>query len=237
MIPDWPILLGLPLWVWLFGVPTLLSIVAFWKRETLTTTLQPVWRFLDRVYFGCGVISAFFMVLILVLIIIHMIARWTGLTFPGSTEYAAYAMAATSFFAFAYALTHGAHIRVSVFLNKPGGTRLWLDVFATFIAAITVTYFARFTLNTYLITFLASGRTMGRDMVPEGFLSVFKIFVTSPSEWGTLWASAGTWVPTPLWLPKLCMAFGMCLLALALWDMLIRLLVNGKSDIVSEGVE
>ena len=37
--------------------------------------------------------------------------------FPGSTEYAGYAMAATSFFALAYTLTQGAHIRVSILLN------------------------------------------------------------------------------------------------------------------------
>ena len=40
-----------------------------------------------------------FMVLILVIIIFQMMARWTGVTFEGSTEFAGYAMAATYFFA------------------------------------------------------------------------------------------------------------------------------------------
>lgn len=234
---DWPVTLGVPLWVWVFGLPTLLTIYCYIARDRMTNKLSGVWRFLDRLYLGSGMVAGGFMVLILVIIVLHMIARWTGLTFPGSTEYAAYAMAATSFFAFAYALTHGAHIRVSIFLNRSDFTRFWLDIFALYIGALTITYFARFTLNTYLISFLNMGRTMGRDEVPEGVLSMFKLFVTVPGKWGELFTDAGTWTSTPLWLPKLAMSFGMCLLAIALWDTLIRVLVTGKSNIKSETVE
>ena len=46
-----------------------------------------------------------------------MVARWTSVALPGTTEFAGYAMAATSFFALAHALTRGAHIRVSILLN------------------------------------------------------------------------------------------------------------------------
>ena len=84
------------------------------------------------------------MVTILLLIVGQMMARWSLMTFPGSTEYAGYAMAATSFFALAYTLTNGGHIRVSIFLNLNKYTRLWLDAFAMLIASITATYFARY---------------------------------------------------------------------------------------------
>ena len=40
------------------------------------------------------------------------------------------AMAATSFFALAYTLTQGAHIRVSVLLNLNHHTKFWLDAAA-----------------------------------------------------------------------------------------------------------
>ncbi len=55
----------------------------------------------------------------------QMLARWTGEMFPkAAPNYAGYAMAAASFLAFANALNHGAHIRVSIvkrsypFLNR-----------------------------------------------------------------------------------------------------------------------
>ena len=52
-----------------------------------------------------------------------MTARWSGQQFPGSTDYAGYCMAAASFFALAYALNRGAHIRVSLLLSALGRWR------------------------------------------------------------------------------------------------------------------
>ena len=66
-------------------------------------------RLLDGLYALGGVIAAFFLIAILTLIVLQMLARWTGQVFPGATDYAGYCMAAASFFAFAYALNHGAH--------------------------------------------------------------------------------------------------------------------------------
>ena len=74
-------------------------------------------RALDALYLAGGVVAALFMIAILVLIVLQMLARWTGQVFPGATDYAGYCMAAASFFAFAYALNHGAHIRVSLMLT------------------------------------------------------------------------------------------------------------------------
>ena len=75
---------------------------------------------LDKVYLASGVIAALFLIAILVLIVIQMLARWTGEVFPGAPDYAGYCMAAASFFAFAHALNRGAHIRVSMLLNAVG---------------------------------------------------------------------------------------------------------------------
>ena len=87
--------------------------------------LRPVWSVLDRIYLLGGILGACFMVLILLLIVAQMIARWSDIAFPGSTSFAGYGMAATSFFAFAYALNHGAHIRASIALNAMGSKRWW----------------------------------------------------------------------------------------------------------------
>jgi len=61
-------------------------------------------RLLDFIYFASGALAAVSLVAILLLIVVQMIARWTGEVFPGAASYAGYAMAASSFLAFANAL-------------------------------------------------------------------------------------------------------------------------------------
>ncbi len=235
---DWPSLLGIPLWVWLFVIPTVIVILCALQPETARKVLTPVWALLDRLYLAGGVIAAVFLILILVIIVLQMIARWSGIAFPGSTEMAGYAMAATSFFAMAYTLNRGAHIRVSIFLNISPFTRRWLNAFAMLIAAITATYFARYAIKTNIFSKMLNDRTQGQDMVPEWLLSVFAMFKTSPAKWGDLWASTGSeWVFTPMWLPQIPMSVGTILLAIALWDNLTRLMVTGHSRIEAEAVK
>ncbi|HHI70682.1 MAG TPA: TRAP transporter small permease subunit [Rhodobacteraceae bacterium] len=235
---DWQPFLGLPLWVWLFVLPVLLAGFCLVQRRTAGKLLTPVWRVLDRIYLVSGVIAAGFMVLILLLIVAQMFARWSGLTFPGSTEYAGYAMAATSFFALAHALMRGAHIRVSIFLNMNRFTRIWLDAAATLIAAIIATYFARFAIKTNILSKLLNDRTQGQDFVPEWLISFFRMFANPPTKWGEIWANTGSeWVYTPMWLPQLPMSVGTVLLAIALWDALTRLLVTREPAIKGEAIE
>ena len=178
------------------------------------------------------------MITILLIIIAQMIARWTGVAFQGSSEFAGYAMAATSFFAMAYTLNHGAHIRVSILLNINNFTKMWVDVFAMLIAAITATYFARYAVKTNFMSVMLNDRTQGQDQVPEWLLSLFSMFKHSPNEWATIWGSAGNdLVFTPIWLPQLSMSVGTILLAIALWDNLSRLLINGETSSKSEGIQ
>jgi len=89
---------------------------AHWLRRTL-----------DTLYTSAGVIAAMFLLAVLALIVIQMIARWSSLTFRGAPDYAGYCMAGASFFAFAYALNRGAHIRVSIVLNALG-SRAWYAI-------------------------------------------------------------------------------------------------------------
>ncbi|WP_372612692.1 TRAP transporter small permease [Aquicoccus sp.] len=99
-------------------------------------------RALDALYLAGGVIAALFTIAILVIIVAQMIARWTGAVFPGATDYAGYCMAAASFFAFAYALNHGAHIRVSLFLNVLGHHRVKGELWCFGMGAVISSYFA-----------------------------------------------------------------------------------------------
>ncbi|MEM6617999.1 MAG: TRAP transporter small permease subunit [Pseudomonadota bacterium] len=232
---DWQPVMGLPLWAWIFVAPTALAALLWATRPR--TLLRPVWRILDAVYTGAGVLAAFFMMVILGLIVAQMVARWSGVTFPGSTAFAGYAMAATSFFALAHALTHGAHIRVSILLNANAFTRRWLNAAAMLVAAITATYFARFAIKTNFISEMLNDRTQETDKVPEWLLTAVTMLGTWPWEWGDLWARSGSeWVFTPVWLPQLPMSVGTVLLAVALWDYLVRLLVDDRR-IEAESVE
>jgi len=97
--------------------------------------LGAIRKSLDGLYLAGGALAALFMVAILVVIVWQMNARWWGFVAPGATDYAGYCMAGASFLALAYALNHGAHIRVSLFLTKMGRWRrvgeLWCYTVAT----------------------------------------------------------------------------------------------------------
>jgi len=234
---NWPIFIGLPLWFWLFIVPTSMVIAIRFTRQRMALILPPLWRFLDRIYIISGIIAAVFMVTILAIIVVQMIARWVGFSFEGSTEFAGYAMAATSFFALAHALSRGAHIRVSILLNLNRFTKLWLDAFAMLIAAITATYFARFAVKTNFMSEILNDRTQGQDQIPEWVVALLKMPGTAPWEWAGLWTNGSAWIYTPVWVPQIPMSIGTILLAIALWDHLVRLLVNDETSIKGETVE
>lgn len=235
---DWSPVLGLPLWVWLFVLPSLIGLACFALGPKLERPLRPLWRALDGLYFASGAIAACFMVTILLLIVAQMVARWTGIALPGTTEFAGYAMAATSFFALCHALTKGAHIRVSIILNWNRYTARWLDLFAVFAAAVIATYFARFAIKTNMFSEMLNDRTQGQDQIPEWVVAVLSLPATPLSEWGSALSSAsGELVYTPVWIPQLAMSIGATLLAIALWDTLYRTIITGKNPIVSEAVE
>jgi TRAP-type C4-dicarboxylate transport system permease small subunit len=235
---DWPNLVGLPLWFWLFIAPTLGATACFFARNRAERILTPLWRYLDRLYTLGGMIASVFMVAILVLIVAQMIARWSNVAFPGSTEFAGYAMAATSFFALAHALMRGAHIRVSILLNLNTTINRWLDPFALLIAAVTATYFARYALKTTIFSEMLNDRTQGQDQIPETVLTILNMFNTAPWNWPDLWAASGSnWVYTPMWVPQIPMCIGTILLAIALWDSLYRLVITGNNPIKSEAIK
>lgn len=100
------------------------------------TVFRILRQFLDRLYIAGGIIASLFLIAILALIVLQMLARWTGEVFPGAPDYAGYCMAAASFFAFAYALNNSAHIRVSIVLNHLGRFRrhgeIWCFLIGSF---------------------------------------------------------------------------------------------------------
>ena len=128
--------------------------------------LRFVRRVLDALYLGCGMVAAVFLILILTIIVAQMVARWTGNVFPGSTDYAGYCMAAASFFAMAYALNRGAHIRVNLLLSKMGRFRRWGEIWCFAIGSALACYFAYYAIKAVYWSHKLNDISQGLDATP-----------------------------------------------------------------------
>lgn len=162
---------------------------------------------LDFLYRASELVAALSMIAILVLIVMQMLARWSSAIFPGAPEYAAYCMAAASFFGFAAALNRGSHIRVSLLMNAVGPRmRRLVDIWCFAVAATTMWYFV---INARQFVYWS-----------------WKFRDVSQSEDATL-----------LWIPQSVMVIGGALLAIALTDNLLHLVFTGKNRIVHDAIE
>ena len=93
-----------------------------------TRIRHPIRAVLDAIYNFSGVVAAGFLLILLFIIVTQMVMRWSGSVFIGATNYAGYCMAAASFFALAYALNKGSHIRVGLVLNHLGRYRRFGEI-------------------------------------------------------------------------------------------------------------
>lgn len=174
----------------------------------MTGVLHGLRRVLDFIYLAAGILAALCLIAILLLIVAQMVARWTGEIFPGAANYAGYAMAAASFFAFANALNRGSHIRVSLVLNAvPARFRRLLEIWCFGVAAAVMWYF---TYYAYWFTYWS-----------------WKFNEVSQAQ-----------DATPLWIPQSVMVIGGGILAIALTDHLIHVIMRGdhriKRDLVDQ---
>ena len=157
--------------------------------------LRAVRRTLDALYLAGGVVGAVFMIGILLVIVAQMIARWSGLVFPGGPSYAGYAMAGASFMALAHTLNKGAHVRVSLILSGLGRHRRFAEIWCYGIGAVLAIFFARYAIRGNMWSYTLNDVSQGQDA-------------------------------TPLWIPQLVMSAGTVLLALAMVDHFVRVLLT-----------
>ncbi len=123
-------------------------------------------RFLDRLYEGAGMAAALCLMLILVVIVAQMVARWSGISFPGSTAYAGYLMAAASFLAFPYALNCDSHVRVGLFLNALGERRFWAELWCFGIGSVLTCWLAFYACRLVHWSIVLHDISQERDMTP-----------------------------------------------------------------------
>ncbi len=164
-------------------------------------------RALDRLYLVSGILAALCLIAILTLIVLQMLARWTGEMFPGVPEYAGYFMAAASFLAFANALNRGSHIRVSILINAVGPLpRRILEIWCFSIGALMMWVFVYWGWDFVQTSIKLGDISQGQDR-------------------------------TPLWIPQSFMLFGAAIMAVALTDNLIHVLVSGQHRIKRDLVD
>lgn len=163
----------------------------------MITTKKSIARsLLIKFYLTSGYLAAFFLLSILIIIVAQMLYRWLGYSFPGSTDYAGYCMAASTFFGLAYTLNRNAHIRVNIMLNLTKGKahqllQVWCLSFAVFISA----YFSFYAIRNVKLSRVIHDISQGQDA-------------------------------TPLWIPQLSLAIGMLIFTIALLDHLILIVCN-----------
>lgn len=158
-------------------------------------------RYLDGLYTISGWMAAVCLVVILLIIVAQMVARWTGAQFSGATSYAGYAMAAASILAFANALNRGAHIRVSLLLNVVSPRVQWLlEIWCFGLGAVIAWYFTYFAFWFTYWSWKFDDVSQAQDA-------------------------------TPLWIPQSVMVIGGGIFAIALTDNLLNVIFRGKHRI------
>ncbi|BBK31824.1 TRAP-type C4-dicarboxylate transport system permease small subunit [Stella humosa] len=157
-------------------------------------------RFLDGLYRGSGILACVFMVGVAVMILAQIAGRTTGILVPSADDISGYCMGASTFFALAYSLRRGGHIRVELLLQRFGpGLRRVFEIWCLGIASAMTAY------ATWWCIFLTWESFMLGDVSPGV-------------------------VPIPLWLPQLSMSAGITLLMIAFVDDLVTVLRGGRAS-------
>ena len=122
-------------------------------------------RALDAAYLAGGMLAALCLLLMLIVVVAQAAARWLGFVLPGATNVAGYAMAAASFFAFAYALNAGAHIRVNLLLSRLGKRRRWGEAWCFAAGGALASYLAWHAVKTVYWSYRLNDISQGQDAV------------------------------------------------------------------------
>ncbi|MCB1438944.1 MAG: TRAP transporter small permease [Nitratireductor sp.] len=128
--------------------------------------MRAIRSFLDGLYRVSAFLAAACLMAILAVIVLQMGARWFGIAFPGSSEYAGYLMAAASFLAFAHALNSGSHIRVSLLLTALGRHRFWGELWAYSIGSAASAYMAWYAVKMVRVSLRFHDVSQGQDATP-----------------------------------------------------------------------
>lgn len=157
-------------------------------------------KILDSIYKAGGYLSAFFLVLICLLVVcqvsLNCIDRIStlltgtaiGLTIPSYADFTGFFLAAASFLALAYTMRAGGHIRVTLFYsNFSNGAQQVLEGLCLLLATATTLYFTYYTGSLVL-------ESLEYNDLSSGMIAV------------------------PIWIPQSSMFLGLVILSISLLD-------------------
>ncbi len=123
-------------------------------------------RALDILYSSSGLLSAFFLMMIGVTILLQIAGRFLNFAFD-ATEVSGFCMAASTFFGLAYTLKAGAHIRVNLLVGKLSApNRRRVEIWCCTLGAAALAYVS---VNAWLMaydSFLFGDTSPGLMAVP-----------------------------------------------------------------------
>ncbi|ADZ89396.1 TRAP transporter small permease [Marinomonas mediterranea] len=151
-------------------------------------------EFKNTCYQLTGWLSGLCIVAITLLLLAQIIGRLFGFIVPSAEDFAGFALAAATFFGLAYTFNEGGHIRVTLLIQR------FSEKGRKWQEAIVLAM--GFALTTYL-TYACS-------------YMVYESYVYEEVSYG--------YVPVPLWIPQIPVAFGALALNLAVLDSLIKAL-------------
>lgn len=157
-------------------------------------------KFLDRLFTWSGYLAGVFLVIIALLVVAQIVARFFNTQIPSSDEFAGYALAACSFLGLAYAFRSGSHIRVTLVTARlPHKPQRILLLLVLLFAAIMMGSWA---YNSMALVY----DSWQYNEMSKGILKY------------------------PIWIPQLSMGIGVTLLCLAIIEDLVNVIRNREPN-------
>ena len=100
-------------------------------------------------YLTSVILSGSCLVIMTLLILAQIVARYMGIVIPSSEDFAGWLLSATVFFGLAYTFNSGGHIRVTILLTRMGGLqRRYIELFNLSAALFISGYLMFYTIYT-----------------------------------------------------------------------------------------
>lgn len=172
---------------------------------------------LNKLYLYSGYLAAFFIFAICMIVVIQvglniidkvgqlLFGTAIGMSIPSYSDFTGFFLAASSFFALAYTLREGGHIRVTLFLSVFPRRIKQVVEFGVVLLAGTITVFV-----TYYMALLTH------------------------ESWSYGDLSTGI-VPVPLWIPQMAVTAGLVVLSIAFVDELFCLIRGQEASYEGKG--
>ena len=171
-------------------------------------------KILDAIYLASGALAGIFLFGICLVVLLQVGANVVdaviglitgapiGILIPSYAQFAGFFLAASTFFALAYSLRAGAHIRVNLLIRHfHERSRLIIEVCCAILGMTISAYFTWFTIGLCLDSYIYGDVSVGI-------------------------------VPIPLWIPQMSMAGGLIILTIAFIDLFVALLRGSLPDFV-----